>query len=402
MRLAWALRPARCLGVALLMVVCGAPVLAAASKAALPAKPVPAEHDVHHHEVGSTVEALAERQRWLQEGERRLRVGDAEGARQAFEQAALQAHEGRIELGILRAQMQAGDYRHALAFAAHTAGVHLDDVRGRVFYAWLLNLGAQAAVAEQTLAPALAVTPDHPLVAAVQRHVRTGENRPEGPLLTEPARLAPWSVGASVEPGAQVVASACLLADGRHALVPASALPERGLIWLRNGLGQTVAAEPDPRVPPGLGLALLSLSSPLPVPDAMAVPPGDAFPGAPAFALNYMPDPAGEPAWPLMRLGFLGAPAAAAQQALTRRLGIDLPGPGPRGGPVVDQGGRLVGLALRRADGADLLIPIGALRAHFGEHFGAVAHSARPSPLATDELYERAMKTSLQLLVQGP
>lgn len=373
---------------------------------------------VHDHDAGSTPQALAERRRLLDEGESRLRAGDADGARQAFEQAALQAHEAHIELGILRAQMQAGDYRHALAFAAHTAGVHLDEVQGRVFYAWLLKLGGQEAIAAQTLAQAEATAPVHPMVRAARRHFQSGECLADGVLLATPARLAPFATGAAVARGARVVASAILLADGRHALAPQAAVPASGAIWLRNGLGQTVAAVPAQQgaqttgdqqgdqqgAESGLGLVLLKLAAPLPLPGAMAVPPRDAFPGSPAYAIDYAPDMAGEAAWPLMRLGFLGAPtmAGSASPAGRHRLGVALPGASPRGGPVYDQGGRLVGLALRGIDQVDRLVPVAALRGRFGERFGSESTMPRPVPMATDELYERAMKASLQVLVGEP
>ena len=84
----------------------------------------------HDHGAGSTPASRAELRRLVAEGEDKLSRGDAEGARAAFDQAGLMAHEADIELGVLRSQMQAGQYRQALAFAAHTAGVHLDEVEG--------------------------------------------------------------------------------------------------------------------------------------------------------------------------------------------------------------------------------------------------------------------------------
>lgn len=411
---AWAVRGGLALGLVALAGVWAAPAMSQVPVPADPRQEPAHEHndEPHHdHDAGSTPQALAERQRLLDEGENRLRAGDAEGARQVFEQAALQAHEARIELGILRAQMQAGDYRHALAFAAHTAGVHLDEVQGRVFYAWLLNLGGQEAIAAQTLAQAEATAPDHSMVQAVRRCFQSGSYAAEGVLLSAPARLAPFASGAVVTRGARVASSALLLADGRHALAPQAVLPAAGPIWLRNGLGQTVAAERDPQdAAQGQGLVLLKLAEPLPTPGVMVVPVRDAFPGSPAYAIDYTPDAAGEAAWPLMRLGFLGAPTAAASAGPAgsaepvmslRRLGVTLPGRGPRGGPVYDQGGRLVGLALG-GEAVDSLVLVGALRGRFGERFGKQDSAPRPVPLAPDELYEQAMKASLQVLVAAP
>jgi hypothetical protein len=80
-----------------------------------------------------------------------------------------------------------------------------------------------------------------------------------------------------------------------------------------------------------------------------------------------------------------------------RQLGVTLPGQGLRGGPVYDVAGRLAGVA--QGGVGDRLITIGALRAGFGGRFGTVTAAALATPIATDELYERAMKTTLQLLV---
>lgn len=366
----------------------------AMSVAACAALAGPPAHD--HHEAGSTSQSLAERRQLLAEAERSLQAGDVEAARHGFEQAALQAHDAHIELGILRTHLQAGEYRPALAFAAHTAGVHADEVEGRVFYAWLLNLGGQVAVAEQTLQQAEASAPEHPMVKAARQRFLSGALVADGALLSLPARLAPFGTGAAVSADTRAVGTALLLADGRHALAPLAALPRTGSIWLRNGLGQTVAAVVDQQ-DDSLGLVLLSLSQSLPVAGGELVPPRDAFPGSPAFAVDYPASPSGLPAWPVMRAGFLGTPLPGAAIGL-RRLGVELPGQGPRGGPVFDQGGRLVGLAMRQD--TDQMILVSALRQRFGERFGEQAVEPRPSPRAADQLYERAMKTSLQVLVR--
>jgi hypothetical protein len=357
----------------------------------------------HAHDVrGASNAALAERRRLIAEGERSLASGDALAALRSFEQAALQVHAADIELGILRAQMQAGAYRQALAFAAHTAGVHLDEVEGRVLYAWLLNLGGQTEVANQTLRLAEVSAPDQPTVKEARKRFESGVLLADGALLALPARLAPYATGVAIDREVRVVGSALLLHDGQHALAPLDALPGAAMIWLRNGLGQAVTAQVQQRHE-DIGLVLLKLGSAMPAAGGEVVPPRDAFAGSPAFAVDYPMDPAGRPAWPTLRAGFLGAglPGDAAD---AKRLGVDLPGQGPRGGPVYDQGGRLIGLALRRTTpgGMDQLLPVSRLRGLMGERLGTPTPEVRSQAIGADALYERALRTCLQVLVAVP
>jgi len=431
---------------------CGAmPQVKAASA---PPSGVSASHDKAHHDgkreghhhhdddKGATPAALAERQRLIDVGEASLKLGDVDGARLAFEQAANMAHMAEIELGLLRTQMQAGEYRQALAFAAHTAGVHLGDVEGAAFYAWLLNVGAQVAIADQALKPAEAREPTHPMLLAVRERLHSGAMLASDELLRPPARFAPFATGAVPSAQARVVSAGLLLADGQHALVPRSVLHAGAAIWLRNGLGQTVPAklehpgelqqpasvakaQPDHDKHAGheghadheaasetddsLGLIMLHLAKPLPTPGGEAVPPRDAFPGSPAYAVDMLPDESAQPAWPVMRAGFVGTPMSRTSPWLRLGVGLPMPASSARGGPVYDQAGRLVGLALR-ADAVDRLVPISALRARFGERFGAfpgqdrdkAVPSPQPSPVGADGVYERAMKTTLQVLVALP
>jgi hypothetical protein len=417
---------------------CGAmPPVKAAS---VPPSGVSASHDKAHHDgkreghhhhdddKGATPAALAERQRLIDTGEASLKAGDVNAARSAFEQAANMAHRAEIELGLLRTQMQAGEYRQALAFAAHTAGVHLGDVEGAAFYAWLLNLGAQVAIADQALKPAEAREPAHPMLLAVRERLQSGAMLASDELLRPPARFAPFATGAVPSMQARVVSAGLLLADGQHALVPRSVLKAGAAIWLRNGLGQTVQAKlehPGELQPPASaakaqpgheghadhegsdeiedspGFVMLHLAKPLPTPGGETVPPRDAFPGSPAYAVDILPDEAAQPAWAVMRAGFVGTPLSRTSPWYRLGVGLPLLAGSSRGGPVYDQAGRLVGLALR-ADAVDLLVPISALRTRFGERFGKALPEGQPSPVGADGVYERAMKATLQVLVAQP
>lgn len=391
----------------------------AGSASAVPARSHDHAHG-HHHDHHDDAASLAARQALLVQAQARLARGDAAGALRAFEQAAQSAHQAEIELGILRAQMQLGDYRHALAFAAHTAGVHLDEVEGRVFYAWLLNLGAQGPMAELTLRQAEATAPQHPLVQAVRQRWQAGDGKLAAAMLQGPARLAPCAWGEAVPEQAKVVASGTLLADGRHALVPVAVATSSAPIWLRNGLGQTVAAHVVDQ-DDALGLALLRGEQPLPVIGDERLLPRDAFAGSPLYALDQAVDdlvapvagagagagpapatqpavPGGQPAWPLMRAGFLGRDT----------LGVDWPATATttlRGGPALDAGGRLSGVVRRtqlKGQLVDSLVPVRALRERFGDHFGPTDPAVRPTPAGADTAYERGLRLTLQVLRSAP
>jgi hypothetical protein len=92
-----------------------------------------------------------------------------------------------------------------------------------------------------------------------------------------------------------------------------------------------------------------------------------------------------------------------------RRLGIDLPAvriDAPQsllGGPVFDAAGRWVGLALPHVDGT----PRAAMRSVLVRSFGSLvgpppAERRAPGPHAPlDEVYERALRTTLQVIVAG-
>ena len=124
-----------------------------------------------------------------------------------------------------------------------------------------------------------------------------------------------------------------------------------------------------------------------------------------------MTTPDAEPAWPWLHAGFFGGLAQPEAATGERRLGIAMP-PGPRGGPVFDAAGRLAGLALGGSGSAagDRLVPITALRQALGAGLidapplppVAASAAATPSRLArmpNDEVYERALRVAVQVIV---
>ena len=358
---------------------------------------------------------LQERAELLKAGESALARLDVNTALDALERAALILHAADTEITLVRAYMQAGDYQRALAFGAHTAGSHLDVIGGATLYAWLLHVGGQPALAQRMLSASESRMPGHRLVAAVQQQLQSNQPVATGQLLTPPTRLAPYGNTLGLPDKARVVGSALLLQSGTGALLPLSLLPRSGKLWLRNGLGQLVKAQPEKRFA-DLNVALVRLDSPLPVPEELLVAPGEAFPGSLGFAVEYVSTSDAAPAWPVLRSGSLGSAEGDSDEQL---LGIDMPA-GPRGGPVFDSFGRLVGLALpasARAAGAagaagaekapdNKLVPVSQLRKALREAVASEQLSVQsvPSPSGprlrglVDRIYEASLKSSLQVI----
>ncbi len=353
---------------------------------------------LHQAATGLSPERLAERKTLLQTGESALARLQVDTALQAFERAALIAHAADTEIALVRAYMQSGQYRRALAFGAHTAGAHLDVVGGSALYAWLLHVGGQAAIAQRLLLEAEARMPGNAMVKSVQQQLRSGVPLATPDLLTLPTRLAPYGASKALPASARVAGSGLLLQDGKHALVPLGLLPKSGKLWLRNGLGQMVEARLAQRL--AGGVALLRLSQPLPAAENLLVSSSMAFPGSAGYALEYVAAADAAPAWPVLRTGFLGGMLGDSGE---RKLGIDMPA-GPRGGPVFDAAGRLMGLALPaetgKAGNPDRIMPVSLLsQALPGTvKLGMAAPKGAVPPASADMIYETSLKATLQVI----
>jgi hypothetical protein len=329
--------------------------------------------------------------------EARLARGDAVEALQLFERAAAAEHAADIEAGIVRCHLQAGEFGRALAFAAHTAGAHGSDAGGTVLYVWMLVLCGQATFGERLLGQARARLPGDPLLAGLQAQLASGAPVPWAGTDVAPLRLAPYGVGDAVPATARLVSSGALLEPDR-ALMPSAALAGATRLWVRDGLGRTVEVVRDRELAAG-DLIALRLGRALGGTDAGPLPvaPSDAFPGSPACASGYAAAVAEmKPAWPWLRQGFLGAVAGDGHE---RRLGIELPTHVLAGGPVLDLSGRLVGVTQGSGGGvAAAMLPVSSLRAGLAPPVPAPTTAPAPPRLATEALYERAMRATLQVL----
>lgn len=339
-------------------------------------------------------EQVSLRNTWLREAEAALSRRDVDQAEVLFDRAANLAHQADTEIGLVRTYMQAGAYRRALAFGAHTAGVHLDVVGGSALYAWLLQAGGQEAVAQRLLNDTLARQPDNDFILAVAKQLRSSKPLADAALQLVPTRLAPYGDMQGLPAHARVTGSAVLLSDGVHALAPLALLPASGKVWVRNGLGQLSTARIQKRHR-AWGVAVLSLERALPVMQGLQSPTGPVFPGSAGYALEYVTHGDASAAWPMLRVGFIGAPVGNGVQLA---LGVELKD-GSGGGPVFDAAGRLLGLAVAAPQaGPPRLVSAQNLQHLLDQPLAPPAPSG-PAPRAMlDQLYEAGLKTALQLI----
>ena len=120
----------------------------------------------------------------------------------------------------------------------------------------------------------------------------------------------------------------------------------------------------------------------------------DPFAGSPGYIVAYGASQVPTPAWPWLHPGFLGA---ATGDGLWRRPGIQLPS-GQSSGPVFDSAGRLAGIVVPGSEGGTLMLPISALREAIPGSF-ASTDAAKSASLPMDEIYERSLRSTMQVLV---
>jgi S1-C subfamily serine protease len=333
-------------------------------------------------------------QQLLIAGEQALRRGDTTLAGYFFEHAASVAHTADAELGLIRTFMQMGEYRHAMAYAAHTAGVHLDETMGVALYAWLLHLGGQSRVGALFLERARERAPNDSMLRRTSVLLKSLSARPDGNFLDPPARFVPYSVDAdSLPASARTVSSGVVIERGQKVLTSATALAGATRVWVRNGIGRSSAASLV-RTFPEIDLAELALEQPL-QDIAVVIAVRSAYPGSPAFTVEFAAPDDVAPAWPTLRVGFLGR--VDPDDSGVYSLGVDMPA-GARGGPVFDAAGRLIGVASKDRAGRDNLVSSARVGAALGWNGGDPSRIAAMERIGVDEIYERALVNTVQVI----
>ena len=98
--------------------------------------------------------------------------------------------------------------------------------------------------------------------------------------------------------------------------------------------------------------------------------------------------------WPILHTGFLGGLVGGSG---ARHLGIALQ-PGPRGGPVFDDGGRLVGIAMARKNAADQIVLTSQLHQYLNDPSSKVATTVQKQKVSLDKVYESALRSTVQII----
>ena len=355
--------------------------------------------EAHAHDGEAAAAArLPQRIALLANAQAELERGDANQALDDFERAAMMLHAADAELGLIRAAMQDGQYRRALAFCAHTAGEHTDDADGGALYAWLLRIGGQGELATRTIAQTRDHAPGDAVVAAVDAAFGASPSVARGVLLEPAHRMAPWPVMLDAQspppPTARFASNAVLVDDGTAALLPStsSLLAPGAHAWVRNGLGQTSEAtlDRDDAALASRGLARLRLRARLGMGASREAAGRAPFAGSPGYAVQFAGGD--DPAWPVLTQGFLGGPLG---DTALRKVGFA----STPGAPVLDAKGALIGIVLASANGLATWLPLGGTP----QPPTTVAPvRTGPALVAPDEIYEAGLRRALQVLVEPP
>ena len=330
----------------------------------------------------------------VKEGEHALLGGETERAGALFEQAASINHAAQPEVGLIRTYMQRGEYRRAIAFAAHTAGAHPEASAGCGLYAWLLHVGGQAQAAALTLARARLRLPKDSLLLAIEASLKSLAALPG--LAPADQLFGPVSPGSATIPKtAQVLGSGVLANQGRTVLAPADNVAASQQLWVRDGLGRVTAARLAKRFGQS-GVVELEVATPFATTEdgsQIQVAGRDPFPGSAGYLVEFASSNDAAPSWPALHLGFIGQ---LAPDEGRYKLGINAPG-AARGGPVFDSAGRWIGMSIKGAGREDRLVVISEL-----QRLGAIAADGsaleRARPMPVDEVYERALRVTVQLI----
>lgn len=345
-----------------------------------------------------------------------LREGKPELAHDLYVQAEGQSEDSPdADIGQVRADLLAGEFRRASAFALLVSGEHTDSSEALAIGAFLEERAGQTDRAIDFLQKALAKSPDSvPLVGAlaeifidrgrysqavellsgwIRAHsfqadvdalakraslndipagTRPGEGRWPTPYFESfPAVTGKCVNGFVIDGGKRVVTLAMQVATGQR-------------VYVRNGVGRVRAARVE-----GINGGLMTLDLAEPYEARWSLLAGAPVPGRPASVVGFGVVDRREASWPALTSGLIIQPRGTGPL----RMSADLP-ESLAGSPVFDPQARLVGVIAPRAEGAapksdPWVIPM-------------TASGASPAPLTpvpAKELMERVQGAVVVVLI---
>jgi hypothetical protein len=314
-----------------------------------------------------------------------LKKLDGTAALNLFEQAAQIVHSSEVEVGIVRAHLQAGQFQRAISFGAHASGAHLDEAAPSLLYVHLLKISGQTAHAEKLLNAC---------------RLRFGD----AGLKSVKVKLSPYFDEIGLPAQAKMLGSGLRLPNDQGVAVPFSMLRGIKKFWVRLGSGVLAIAMPK-RTYGTDGLAILRVEN-LPNPptvEPLIIARKAVFPGSVAFVMQF--EQQLPLSWPLLVPGFIGEPSTntSSNASLTERKGrrfVAIPSKVPMrsGATVFDQTGMAIGLVAPFIGESKLekwqLIPCSEL----GLIASGLPNAYQGPKLAAEQIYQLGQNNMVQVI----
>jgi len=346
----------------------------------------------------------------LDAARRALAAGDAAKAATIYESLTRQGESLEAEIGLVRASLQAGEFRKAVSWATLTAGEHTDSSEAVALLAYLHDRAGYTELAIKTLKQLRTDRPNDPIAAAALATVLMDRGGKVSAADEAASRQWPRPAFEAIPVNERRVLAAgngVIVDGGQHVLTYSAVLPDSAsAIYVRNGLGKVRLAVREPGGATG-PLVRLKITDPYParwaIPkDQIASPDGARF----CFAFGYSAsgDPAGR--YPAISPGvvFRADAGTGGLMQITGTLGA-----GHIGSPVFDPRGRLVGVSVGTGaitiGGENLRSRVGAGQFAVRTVAAQAAGGGPPRPAgkmppmpAVEELYERLVPAIVQIV----
>lgn len=341
----------------------------------------------------------------LDSARRALAAGDPARAAEIYETLTRQGESLEAEIGLVRASLQAGEFRKASSWATLVAGEHTDSSEAVALLAYLHDRAGYTEQALATLKQLRADRPDDPIAAAALATVMIDRGGKVSAADEAASRNWPRPMFEAIPVGKHRVlagGNGIVVEGGQYVLTYSAVLPKAASsIYVRNGLGKVRLAVREPGNSKS-ALVRLKLTKPYPAnwaisKDEIVSPEGTRF----CFAFGYgaSADLAGT--YPAISPGlvFRADAGTGGLMQITSALGT-----GHVGSPVFDPRGRLLGLSVGTGaieiGGENLRSRVGAGQFAVRMTTGAQSRPSGPLPPmpAIEELYEKLAPSIVQIV----